>query len=461
MPRRLASACVSALSFAGLLALVGTSVFRADADVLDPTVAPTIAIGDGGALWPTERGSYGRTGRVLSLPTTPKTRWTRAFAGRIEFAPIVAADGGVIVLTSMSGTSGLEAALFDLSPIDGAPRAQTHLPGDAPAAAPILLANGVRVVVAARGDAIGIDPSGKIRFRTSLGGEFASVARVGVVPLPGGGFSVARRSELLELDGSGAIVGRTRLEVTPAIAARDNGDTVAVTSGGELYTWRAGRLPHLVGTFGVQGGGVSPLGVISAQVCPWGPVIDGDSSPAPGGRKERAICVLGSESLVEQIDLATGARRALLGKPLLPFRTVAAVGAAGDLAIGSAGGTVTGVSVGGLDFGPIDLPGTITAPGKDGGIVIPTIGDIPPLVANDGAVLFGATDGVAIARPSGVVVRVARCGGAFASTVAGVSSAGPAAIVIACVDGHVELIGDSGAPTPTTTPSASTDASSP
>jgi len=150
--------------------------------------------------------------------------------------------------------------------------------------------------------------------------------------------------------------------------------------------------------------------------------------------------------LIEAIELSTGAKTALLAKPLLPFHTLPAIGIDGDLAVGGAGGTLMGLGPGGLEYGPIDLPGMVTLfGGKDGGVVLPAIGEFPPLVAADGAVLWGASEGVAIVHPGTPPMRIARCEGPFASTVAGVSSAGPGALVVACVDGRVTLLAD-GAP---------------
>lgn len=419
-----------------LLSLVGWSLVRsAEAEVVDPTVASTTWIGDGGS-WTTDRGSPARNGRVVSLPTSPMQRWTRNLGGRIDFPPLVASDGGVVVVSMTSGSVGLETVVFDLSPIDGKIRVNTHL-SETLAAAPILVSSGARILVTARGEAIGIEPSGAIRFRTALANDSGSVAKVGLVPLPGGGFSVARRGELIELDGEGVIAGRARLDATPALAARDSGETVVVAPTGELYVWRAGKIPRLVGAFGDKS-----LAVGGGQVCPFGPVVD-PGAPDGKGRKPRAICVLSDESRVEAIDFSTGAKSALLAKPLLPFHSIPAVGLSGDVAVAGAGGTLLGLAPGGIEYGPIDLPGTVTIlGGKDGGLSLPTIGEFPPLVAADGAVLWGASEAIAIAHAGSPPTRVARCEGPFATTVAGVSSAGPSAIVVACVDGRVTLLSE-------------------
>lgn len=450
----LAKSALPTVAALGLCALaasawLGGAVSTADADVMDPTVEKTIAIGTGGATWATDRGSAQRNGRVESLPTLPNRKWKRNIGAAINFAPVVARDGAVILLVPATGAAASESTLLELSPTDGKTRQSTRI-GDVAAAGPVLLASGLRVVVSVR-DAIGIDAAGVIRFRTALGGSVATTGRAVIVPLPTGGFSIARAGELLELDSAGTIAGRVKLDITAPIAARDNGETVAVAPNGDLFTWRAGKVPRLVGTFGdkaLQAAGI-------ANVCPFGPVLDGASGSATAGkRRERALCVLGNEVLVEQLDLATGKRSAVLATPvpLLHFRTTVAVGAGGDVALGSSDGTVSGLGPTGLEYGPIDVPGAVSllGLGKDAGIFgTASQGEFAPLVAEDGAVLFGSTDGVAIAYPTGLVSRISKCAGASGAalaTVAGVASAGPHAVLLACSNGDVELIGEGVAP---------------
>jgi hypothetical protein len=446
--------CRSALPWLAVLGLgagitLATSVMlsRAGADVMDPTVEKTIAIGAGSAYWPTDRGAPQRNGRAVSLPSVPRRKWKHASSGPIAFPPLVAGDSGVLVLVAVSGGTGIETSLLDLAPTTGATRHATRI-GDVAAAPPLLLASGLRVVISVR-DAIGIDEGGNIRFRTALGGNVASSGRAFAVPLPTGGFTVARAGELIELDSAGNVAGRVKLDIAVPLAARDNGDTVAVASNGDLFTWRAGKVPRLVGTFGDK----TLLSTGVAQICPLGPVVDGISGSAmPGKRRERALCALANESLIEQIDLGTGKRSAVLATPmpLVRFRTLMAVGASGDLAVGTSDGTVSGISATGLGYGPIDIPGSVSmlGLGKDAGVFgLSAQGEFAPIVADDGAVLFGSSEGVAIAYPTGLVTRIAKCTGGALATVSGVASAGPNGIVLACSNGDVELIGE-GVPTP-------------
>jgi hypothetical protein len=417
------------------------------AEIVEPTTPAVIALGSGGA-WPTERGDASRDGRVSRLPATPTRRWVRALGNRIDWPPVVdvrdpnGTDGRVLLVTSPGGGGASETALVELDAATGNVRATTELrtPAfdgptealgatqiDGAAAAPIVLPDGTRVVLTMRGFAIGVRRDGGLRFRTRLGGEFGSVPRAGLAPLPSGGFVVARRPELIELDARGTIVDRVRLEVAPAIAVRPSGAIVAVTPQGDLVSWRAHRVVRTLGNFGDRATGGCIGGVAIAR----------------RGAREYAVCA--SDLLVEQIDLQTGDRSALLARPMVPFRTAPALGRASEIAIVLSGGTLVGASAQGLDLGPYDVPGSSTvAPAKDGGIAFATSGgEVAPILADDGAVAWAGTDGVALAHPDLPPTLVARCGGGvFAATVAGLASAGPGTLVVACATGRVELLAD-------------------
>ncbi len=436
------SRVLTGASVAALLGLFAFSLTSSRAELVDPTVAVS-AYGSASARWPSDRGGGPRRGAVKSLPLAPQLKWSRNVAGRIDWPIAVDGDGNVIAAVAPS--AGGEGQLVELGAQTGAPKSVTKLrtPAgdldglgalnqDAAAGAPIILASGLRVIVTIRGFAIGVAPGGAIMFRTRLANELASVPRVGLAPLPGGGFAVSRRPELIELDAKGTVVDRVRLDVAPFIAARDNGEVLAVANSGDLYSWRAHRVPRVIGTFGEK--------VTSNDgICRGGLAIDGSSEP--GGRKERALCV--SETLVEQMDLVTGARKALLPKLPVPYRTAPGVSARGDLAVAIAGGTLLGTSALGADLGPFDIPGSAPLSfGKDGGVAyVPSLGEVAPLMAEDGAIAWGSSDGIAIAR-TGVVTRFARCGGAFGGGTTALASAGPGTVVLACSDGKVELYAD-------------------
>ncbi|MBI2389488.1 MAG: hypothetical protein HYV09_07810 [Deltaproteobacteria bacterium] len=433
----------------GGVAVVAIATSRAE--VVDPTVATAFAIGDGGARWPADRGGGKRTGAVASLPMAPKPRWTASLGARVEWPPVVDARGTIVVAIGPSG--GTEGGVAELDGTTGkvlsttrlrSPTAQTdpileglsNVQADSAAGPLAILANGTRVVVTIRGYAVGLSPGGAVVFRTRLGGDYSSVPRVGVSPLPGGGFAIARRPEVIELDAHGNLVDRVRLEVGPYLAVRESGEVLGVSPAGELIGWRAGRLPRSYGSFGDKGTNVE-------GPCRGGVVLDGSATPSPGGRKERAICV--TDGLVEQLDLVSGARKALLGKAIggLPYRTGSGIGESGDLAVVIAGGALVGAVASGGDLGPWEVPGAAPMlPGKDGGVTyVGALGEVAPLVADDGAVAWATSDGVALLR-AGTVSRVTRCGGSFSGAVAGLASAAPGTLVVACSDGKVQLLAD-------------------
>lgn len=438
---------------AGVLLALAAIALGTGAETITPSVATAFAVGDGGAFFATDRGTAARNGRVGSLPANPKPRWSVSIGTRVEWPPVVDAKGRVVV----ASTNNAEGLLLELDAATGKGVSSTKLrtaasvsepvaeglavtQPDAAAGPVVLLANGTRVVVTIRGWALGVAPGGGVLFRTRLGGELSSVPRVGVTPLPGGGFAVARRPEVLELDAHGNVLDRVKLELGPFLAARESGEVLGVSPAGELVGWRAGRVPHSYGSFGDKGTNFE-------GPCRGGLALDGAEKPKPGGRRERAVCV--SEHLVEQIDLASGARKALLGDAIgkLPYRTSPAIGKAGELVTAIAGGALVGLGPLGNELGPWDIPGSASVlgglgVGKDGGVAfVGSLGEVAPLVADDGAIAWASSDGVALLR-GGVVTRVARCSGYASSSMAGMSSAGPSTLLIACADGKLQLIGD-------------------
>jgi hypothetical protein len=430
----------SAVAPAAGLALVvaAASLFWSGApraEALDPTIAKTVAIGTGVGAAPAERANAQHNGRVASLPRDPRVRWTaRVPASRLEYSPISPATGTIFA----AGTNGGATVVVEVGPTGQLAWNRLEIAGETPATAPIALASGVRVLLTQKGSLYGIDASGSQRFKSELKAELATIMRASMVPLPTGGLGVARSGDLIELDASGNELGRTRLSFTGAIAARANGELVGVTPAGELFTWRAGRVPKQIGTFGAG----ATSGGYGSGGCNGGPILDGEEAPRAGGRRERAICA--TDTGVEQIDLGTGVRSAILGRGALAYRTSAAIGARGDLAVVSAGGALFGTSAAGGEYGPLDVPGAaaVASFGRDAGFLYGAIGEVPPLVADDGSVLFGASEGLAIARPGEPPSRFfPRCSG-LAATVVGVVPMGPGQLAIACTDGQIEAFSD-------------------
>lgn len=389
-----------------------TPVPVAEASPLDPTVPKTIVVGTGGALWPTARGAYGRTGRSpVALPRGGKTVWSRGLSGRIEYPPLVDDVGTTVVVTAGGGTEG---TLVQLSPKDGKPLV-TKLDG-APITAPAILGNGTRVVITPL-YALGYGKDGVQRWKTLLEGGGNAV--VSMTPLPTGGFALLRGDEVLELDGNGVVAGRTKLAVQPRLlAARDGGEVVGVAATGEVWSWRAGKLPRLLGKF---------------SACTHGVAVVRDAS----GKQESVVCA--SDALIDQLDVATGKRKALLGKGLFPFRTAPALDGRSTVVATSAYGILVGTGLAGEPVGPYEVPGAqLLLPGKEVSVALGG-GEVAPIVDDAGTAVWGGSDGVAAAWSGGAPVRLAKCDGLDLTTLAGFAPVGPKALIVACRNGRIEL----------------------
>lgn len=388
-----------------------TPVAVAEASPLDPTVPKTVVVGTGGALWPTARGGYGRTGRSpVALPRGGKTAWSRGLSGRVEYPPLVDDAGTTVVVTAGGGTEG---TLVQLAPKDGKPLV-TKLDGP-PITAPAILGNGTRVVVTPL-YALGYGKDGVQRWKTLLEGGGNAV--VSMTPLPTGGFALLRGEEVIELDGNGVVAGRTKLAVQPRLlAAREGGEVVGVAASGDVWTWRAGKLPRLLGKF---------------SACTHGVAVIRD----PSGKQESVVCA--SDALIDQLDVATGKRKALLGKGLFPFRTAPALDGRSTVVATSAYGVLVGTGPAG-EVGPYEVPGAqLLLPGKEVSVALGG-GEVAPIVDDAGTTLWGGSDGVAAAWPGAVPVRIAKCDGLDLATLAGIAPVGPKAVVVACRNGRIEL----------------------
>ena len=88
------------------------------------------------------------------------------------------------------------------------------------------------------------------------------------------------------------------------------------------------------------------------------------------------------------------------------------------------------------------MPGAAPIAIKDGGVAyVPAVGEVAPIIADDGVIAWASSDGVAMVR-SGIVSKITRCGSMFASSTAGLGSAGPGTLTVSCIDGKVELWAD-------------------
>src|SRR5262249_30252807 len=101
-------------SLVALAAMAGVALTpEGHAELVDPTVATSVAVGTGG----NDRGGR-RDGHVAALPVAPVRRWSQSLPGRIDFAPAIDGKGNVLVVT----TSSTEGSLVELSAKGGTTR---------------------------------------------------------------------------------------------------------------------------------------------------------------------------------------------------------------------------------------------------------------------------------------------------------------------------------------------------
>lgn len=416
MTERRSNVAFAAVVVASAAALVGSFV-AATASPLDPTLPKTVVVGTGGALWPTARGGFGRAGRSpVALPRGGKVTWSRNLTGRVEYPPLVDDAGTTVVVTAGGGSEG---TLAQLARADGKP-ILTKLEGAA-LAAPVILGNGTRVIVTSQ-QVLGYGKDGVQRWKSQL--EGSGSALVSVTPLTTGGFALLRGDELFEYDGAGVVAGRTKLALSPRLlAAREGGEVVGVSATGEAWSWRAGKVPHLLGKF---------------PACAHGIAVTRDAA----GKQEFVVC--SSDGLVDQLDVATGKRKAILGKGFFPFRTPVALDGRGAVLATAAYGVLVGTSTAGESVGPLEVPGAgLLLPGKEVSVALGG-GEVAPIVDDQGTSIWGGVDGVAAAWPGGEPVRLAKCDGLDLTTTAGFAPVGPKVLVVACRTGRIELHVDGG-----------------
>ncbi len=251
-----------------------------------------------------------------------------------------------------------------------------------------MTSDGTVVFLSSAGDAIGVRRSSpRPRFVTRIGGE--RNARAAPLSLDDGGVVVATASDLVVLDSEGNVRSRVTLPESPSAPLLASGDRViAVTASGAVYGWSPGRETVRLGSFGAP--------------------VDGGAALADANT---LVAVIEGNHLVE-LDLTRAARTTrsiaaqglYLGPPSV--RTVAPGGVLATLLAQTASRAfVVTVDPGGLETmrAPIATLTPITL--ADGGaaplIARPHAG---PLVDSRGAVAFASPDGhVGMVGPSGAV----------------------------------------------------------
>lgn len=402
-----------------------------------------------------------RDPRRTPLPEAPlRQAWRRAAPFAVDRAPFVTVSGDVVLV----GRGGEVAVFGD----DGAEKRRPWIPNP-PLGAVVgaaLTADGTVIVLSTLGTVVGFR-EGVERFRARLGGTDPRglTGRGGVLPLDDGGTLVNVGTELLALDEGGLVRTRVSLPEAPAVPLREGGGHfLAVSARGTVYGWRPGREPIRLGALG-------------------GSVGDGVAI-----QDATLLAVVGGQRLVA-LDLGTGSTRTwatapadalLLGPPVAtgasppgrgPAEATLLVQAPGRTSLwvvaspGDDGGAET--SVGSLRMDVAHFAST------DGGAGPPPAPrHVAPLVGSEGAIAFLAPSGTfGVARRGGTAGSVldlygepcgraelgvnaassagaalaARLTGLSGGAGAGLSAAGPQAVVIACESGQVvRVVGGTG-----------------
>lgn len=237
-----------------LAALAPTTSARADA--IDPTVPRTLVVGAPRGAAPSERLDAQRSGRSRTLfPATPLHRWEHHINGGLELSPVVDAQDNVLVVGATPDVIKLD--------FEGKELWRARF-GTSPAVAPpVLTSDGTLVVVTAAGQAVGLTPTGAIRFVSPLGVRGRD-ADTPPLALDDGGVIIAAGGALVEIDRDGAVRARTALENKPGSTdTRVTGALVQgpvteagplgalfTTESGSVFAWRPPASPRRLGSLG-------------------------------------------------------------------------------------------------------------------------------------------------------------------------------------------------------------------
>jgi PQQ-like domain len=237
-----------------LAAIVPAPSARADA--VDPSLPRTLLVGAPRGAAPSERLDAQRSGRSRTLfPATPLQRWEHHLTGGIELSPVVDEHDNIYV-------AGTTPDLIKIDP-DGRELWRVRF-GTSPAVvSPVLTSDGTVVIVTAAGQAVGVTPSGAVRFASVLGVRGRD-ADTPPLALDDGGVIIAAGGALVEIDRDGAVRARTALEIKPGTAdTRVTGALVQgpiteagslgalfSTESGSVFAWRPPASPRRLGNLG-------------------------------------------------------------------------------------------------------------------------------------------------------------------------------------------------------------------
>jgi len=435
--------CAAALLFA---AIVPPSGARADA--IDPTMPRTLVVGAPRGAAPSERLDAQRSGRSRTLfPSAPLHRWEHHITGGLELSPVVDAQNNVLVV-------GTTPDVIKLDP-EGKELWRVRFGASAAFAAPVLTSDATLVIVTAAGQAVGVTPSGSIRFVTPLGVRGRD-ADTPPLALDDGGVIIAAGGALVELDRDGAVRARTALEnktgsadtrVTGALVQGPTTDAgplgaLFTTESGSVFAWRPPAAPRKLGSLGGfprRGGVITGARTLTAVVdsrrvvdfdlptgithvranSGLGVQLDGPVAIGPDG----LLFVATQLGLLFGVDAAGNEmiRVALEKPPLAPPIGSTFAPAAGQPGLGRSG---VGGTVGAGFFG---------APAE----IKPSPA---PIIDREGRIAFVRAAGRAgVINPKGTVVLASErvCSSPFAAL-----PAGEKRLLIACRDGGLWLYGE-------------------
>jgi hypothetical protein len=418
----------------------------ARADVIDPSMPRTLVVGAPRGAAPSERLDAQRTGRSRTLfPAAPLHRWEHHITGGIELPPVVDEHDDIFVVATTPDVIKLDSS--------GKEVWRVRFGTSAAVVPPVLTSDGTLVLVTAAGQAVGLTPSGAVRFVSALGlrGRDADTAPLA---LDDGGVIIAAGGSLVEIDRDGAVRARTALEIRPGSA--DSRVTGALVQGPSTES--------------------GPLGAVftteSGSVFAWRPPLGPRRLGSLGGFPRRGAVVTGARTLtaivdsrrIVDFDLPTGVTHVRQSSgSAAQIDGPVTLGPGGLLLAATQTGLLVGVDAAGNETVRIALEKAPTAPpppagpppGGPGGIFGGTVGGagsgffgVPveikpspaPMIDDEGRIAFVRASGRAgVIGPRGVLTLASErvCSSPIAAL-----PAGQKRLLIACRDGGLWLYGE-------------------
>jgi hypothetical protein len=380
---------------------------RGGASLFDSTRPIALAGGAPAGAAPMARLDAARSGRsATALPQKPRILWRQRVATGIDRSIAVDARGRSVAISAGGQLTQLDAR--------GATEWTRRIGTAAPAADPVLLSGGARIVVTLAGEVVAVAASGKPAWSRQLpGAERAAAADP--LPMKDGGVVVARHAHVVWLDAGGALRDEASLDEPVRWLLGLARDLVLVGASGQAYLWKPPGLPRRAGGLGGRpSGGVALAG-------------------------RSLLAVVDAGRLVE-LELDSGTRHARVAHGQPGLEGPPALLRSGETRTATRDGVLLGHDARGAETGRIALEPS-AAPGDAGAIRATEAASAPALVCDgDGRVAFarpGLDAGVVL--PSGEVVSVE---GAACPDPVALVPAGAKRMLLACRSGRIWSIGD-------------------